>query len=145
MTPSHFTGRPWHSRSSPLARAACATYALLLLYAGLAPWSGWRDLGLNPFAYLSAPIPAHVTNFDLVVNVLAYLPFGALLVFALHPAKRGLTAVLIALVARAIARRLYRDGAKFPADADSVQPRSIDQHGGRCVGSADRGAFRFKS
>ena len=97
MTPSQFTGKPWHSRRSPLARAACATYALLLLYSGLAPWSGWRDLGLNPFAYLSAPIPAHVTNFDLVVNVLAYLPFGALLVFALHPAKRGLTAVLIAL------------------------------------------------
>jgi VanZ family protein len=63
----------------------------------LAPWSGWRDLGLNPFAYLAAPIPAHVTNFDLAVNVLAYLPLGALLVFALHPAKRGLTVVLIAL------------------------------------------------
>lgn len=97
MTPSQFSGKPWHSRSSPLARAACAAYALLLLYAGLAPWTGWRDLGLNPFAYLSAPIPAHVTNFDLAVNVLAYLPFGALLVFALHPAKRGLTAVMIAL------------------------------------------------
>jgi VanZ family protein len=97
MTPSEFTGKPWHSRRSPLARASCATYTLLLLYSGLAPWTGWRDLGLNPFAYLAAPIPAHVTNFDLVVNVLAYLPFGALLVFALHPAKRGLTAVLIAM------------------------------------------------
>src|SRR5687767_10774558 len=97
MTHSLFTGKPWHSRRSPLARAACATYALLLLYSGLTPWTGWRDLGLNPFAYLAAPIPTHVTNFDLVVNVLAYLPFGALLVFALHPAKRGLTAVLIAM------------------------------------------------
>ena len=124
MTSSQFTGKPWHSRRSPLARTACATYALLLLYAGLAPWSGWRDLGLNPFAYLAAPIPAHVTNFDLVVNVLAYLPFGALLVFALHPAKRGLTAVLIALSLGLVARRLYRDGAKFLADADSVEPRS---------------------
>ena len=97
MTPLQLTGKPWHSRRSPLARAACVTYALLLLYSGLAPWTGWRDLGLNPFAYLAAPIPAHVTNFDLTVNVLAYLPLGALLVFALHPAKRGLTAVLIAL------------------------------------------------
>ncbi len=92
-----FAGNSWHSRHSPLARTACAAYALLLLYSGLAPWSGWRDLGLNPFAYLAAPIPAHVTNFDLVVNVLAYLPVGALLVLALHPAKRGLTAVLISV------------------------------------------------
>jgi VanZ family protein len=64
----------------------------------LAPWSGWRDLGLNPFAYLAAPIPAHVTHFDLAVNVVAYLPFGALLVFALHPAARGWSAVLIASI-----------------------------------------------
>lgn len=93
-----FSAKPWHSRHSPLARSACAVYALLLIYAGLAPWSGWRDLGLNPFAYLAAPIPAHVTYFDLAVNVLAYLPLGALLVLALHPAARGLRAVLIAVV-----------------------------------------------
>ncbi|HVE88319.1 MAG TPA: VanZ family protein [Burkholderiaceae bacterium] len=92
-----FAGNSWHSRHSPLARAGCAAYVLLLLYSGLAPWRGWRDLGLNPFAYLGAPIPTHVTNFDLAVNVLAYMPLGALLVFAVHPAKRGITAVLIAL------------------------------------------------
>ena len=92
--------------ASPLARAAFAIYALLLAYSGLAPWSGWRDLGLNPFAYLAAPIPAHVTNFDLAVNVLAYMPFGALLVLALHPVARGWTVVLIALLsAMLLARR----------------------------------------
>jgi len=95
MRVSTFDGNLSHARASPLARAACAVYALLLLYSGLAPWSGWRDLGLNPFAYLAAPIPAHVTNFDLAFNVLAYLPFGALLVLALHPAARGLRAVLV--------------------------------------------------
>ncbi len=99
MSASTFIGKPWHSRRSPFARTACAVYALLLVYSGLAPWSGWRDLGLNPFAYLAAPIPAHVTNFDLVVNVLVYLPFGALLVLALHPTARGLRAVLIASLA----------------------------------------------
>ncbi|MGH6609865.1 MAG: VanZ family protein [Burkholderiaceae bacterium] len=93
-----FSGKPWHSRPSPLARAACLIYALLLIYSGLAPWSGWRDLGLNPFAYMSAPIPSHVTNFDLAVNVLAYLPFGVLLVLALHPAVRGVKAVVITSV-----------------------------------------------
>ncbi|HYM47081.1 MAG TPA: VanZ family protein [Burkholderiaceae bacterium] len=99
MSASTFDSKPWHSRASPLARAACAVYALLLVYSGLAPWSGWRDLGLNPFAYLAAPIPAHVTNFDLAFNVLAYLPFGALLVLALHPAARGIKAVLISVLA----------------------------------------------
>lgn len=99
MSVSTFSDKPWHSRRSPLARTACAVYALLLVYSGLAPWSGWRDLGLNPFAYLAAPIPAYVTSFDLVVNVLAYLPFGALLVLALHPTVRGTRAVLIASLA----------------------------------------------
>ncbi|HKO67069.1 MAG TPA: VanZ family protein [Burkholderiaceae bacterium] len=113
MTPSQFTGKPWHSRHSPLARAACVTYALLLVYSGLAPWTGWRDLGLNPFAYLAAPIPTHVTNFDLVVNVLAYLPFGALLVFALHPTKRGLTAVVIAMSVAFVVAAFIEAGQSF--------------------------------
>jgi len=89
-------------RSSRLARAALAVYALLLIYSGLAPWSRWRDLGLSPFAYLTAPIPTHVTHFDLAINVLAYVPFGALLAFALHPFARGWTVVLLALLAGAL-------------------------------------------
>jgi VanZ family protein len=68
-----------------MARAACVVYVLLLVYSGLAPWAGWRDLGVAPFAYLSAPVPRHVTAFDLLVNVLAYVPLGALVVFAAHP------------------------------------------------------------
>src|SRR5512134_3264141 len=99
MKPSELALNPWHERASPLARAAWVVYALLLAYSGLAPWTGWRDLGLQPFAYLAAPIPRHVTNFDLVVNVLAYVPFGALLVLSLHPRVKGFAAVLIALLA----------------------------------------------
>lgn len=88
--------RPWQVRASPLARSTLAVYALLLLYSGLVPWSGWRDLGLPIFAFLTAPVPRYLTTFDLVVNVLAYLPLGALAVFALHPKVRGVTAVLLA-------------------------------------------------
>lgn len=99
MTLSERSLNPWHEHASPLARAACVVYALLLAYSGLAPWSGWRDLGLQPLAYLTAPIPRHITNFDLVVNVLAYMPFGMLLVFALHPRVKGTAAILIALAA----------------------------------------------
>lgn len=90
------------ARASTLARAAFAVYALLLVYSGLAPWSQWRDLGLSPFSYLTAPVPTHVTNFDLVVNLLAYVPFGALLALALHPLARGWTVVLLALIGGAL-------------------------------------------
>jgi VanZ family protein len=71
---------------------------LLLIYSGLAPWTGWRDLGLDPLAFLTAPVPRYVTRFDLIVNVLAYFPFGVLAVFALHPRLRGLAAVAIAAI-----------------------------------------------
>jgi VanZ family protein len=79
-----------------MAGAACIVYAMLLLYSGLAPWSGWRDLGINAFAYLSAPLPRYITTFDLVVNVIAYVPLGALTVLALYPKMRGLAAVAVA-------------------------------------------------
>jgi VanZ family protein len=95
-------GKPWHTHSSPLARGACAVYALLLLYSGLTPWRGWRDLGVPALAFLTAPVPRHLTSFDLVVNVLGYVPLGALCVLALHPRIRGVLAVLLALVAGAL-------------------------------------------
>lgn len=88
----------WRSRGSPLARSAWFAYALLLIYSGLAPWSGWRDLGLDPLAFLTAPVPRYVTRFDLIVNVLAYFPLGVLAVFALYPRLRGLGAVAVATI-----------------------------------------------
>jgi VanZ family protein len=102
MTASPIAGKPWHTRTSPLARSACVVYAMLVLYSGLAPLSGWRDLGVAPLAYLTAPVPRHLTTFDLIVNVLGYMPLGALVVLSLHPRARGITAALIALAAGAV-------------------------------------------
>lgn len=86
--------KPWQRRASPMARTALAAYVMLVIYAGLAPWGGWRDLGVAPLAFVTAPVPRHVTAFDLIVNVLGYLPLGALSVLALHPRVRGLAAWL---------------------------------------------------
>ena len=105
MAATPYRGKPWHARASPLARATLLVYALLLLYSGLAPWSRWRDLGVPPLAYLFAPVPRHLTTFDLIVNVLAYLPLGALVVFAAHPRLRpGFGPLLALLVASAFYR-----------------------------------------
>jgi VanZ family protein len=85
--------------ASPFARAALLAYTCLIVYASWYPFSGWRDLGIHPLAYLSAPLPYYWTEFDIVTNVAGYAPFGLLLVLALHPRITGAAAVLVALAA----------------------------------------------
>ncbi|WP_321885906.1 VanZ family protein [Paraburkholderia bannensis] len=82
--------------ASILSRQAFALYAALIVYGSWYPFSGWRSLGLSPFAYLGDPFPRYWTVFDVVTNVLGYMPFGALAVLALWPRFRGLLAVAIA-------------------------------------------------
>lgn len=88
--------------ASPLARYLLAAYALLIGYASLHPLTGWRNAGVRPFAFFDAFWPQYYTRFDIVANVLAYLPFGVLAVVALHPRIRGAFAALLALLAAAV-------------------------------------------
>ena len=88
---------------SPLARYLLAAYAMLIIYASLHPFTGWRDNGVALLAFLSAPLPRYITAFDVVANLLAYSPFGFLAVLAFFPALRGAGAVIAAcLVAAAL-------------------------------------------
>jgi VanZ family protein len=89
-------------RHSPLARVGLVCFTLLVVYASLYPFSGWVDNGISPFAFLTAPKPRYITEFDLLTNVLGYCPFGALTVLALHPRVSGARATLIAFVAGAL-------------------------------------------
>lgn len=59
-------------------------YVALIVYASLHPFSGWRDLGVSPIAFLDAAWPRYWTVFDLVTNVLVYLPLGFLLMLSLR-------------------------------------------------------------
>lgn len=83
--------------ASPLARLAFGAYVVLVIYASLTPWSGWRDVGVGAFAYLSAAWPERITRFDVVVNVLGYVPLGLLAVLALYPRPRGPAAIALAV------------------------------------------------
>ena len=71
---------------------------LLVAYASLYPFSGWREHGLSPFEYLWAPAPRYVTDFDLAANVLGYVPYGFLGMAALQRARRrwGAAALVVA-------------------------------------------------
>lgn len=62
----------------PLAVA----YLVLVAYASLFPFQGWRNQGLFAFEFLTAPLPRYWTGFDVFVNILGYIPLGLLLAWA---------------------------------------------------------------
>lgn len=75
---------PQHKTSAwPLAQA----YGALIVYASLYPFSGWRDQGIAPWAFVFSPLPKYWTWFDLIANVAGYAPLGFLL--ALSFLRRG--------------------------------------------------------
>lgn len=76
---------PRRTSALPLA----LTYALLIVYASLYPFQGWRDQGIAPWAFLSAPLPAYWTGFDVLSNVVGYAPLGFLLGVAVLRGTRG--------------------------------------------------------
>jgi VanZ family protein len=96
------TIKQWQRRPSAFSRQALAAYAALVVYGSLYPFSGWRSLGLSPLAYLTDPLPQYLTAFDVVTNVLGYMPLGALIVLALYPRIRGTLAVGAALAGGAL-------------------------------------------
>lgn len=81
---------------SSFARAALSAYAFLIIYATCYPFSGWQHLGLPPLAYLNTALPRYWTLFDLITNIVGYIPFGILLVFATYPRIRGVAAIVLA-------------------------------------------------
>jgi VanZ family protein len=58
-------------------------FALLIVYASLYPFDGWRDQGIAPFAFLEAPWPRYWSRFDIVANGVGYIPLGFLAALAL--------------------------------------------------------------
>ncbi len=87
------------SKASASVRAALVFYAMLVVYASCFPFSGWHDNGLLPWTYLGEHMPHYWTGFDLAVNVVGYVPLGALAVLAMYPRLRGGAAILFASVA----------------------------------------------
>ena len=64
------------SSAAPLAWL----YAALIVYASLSPFTGWKQpLGLPLYGLGHMPWPHWWTGFDVVSNLLGYMPFGALL------------------------------------------------------------------
>jgi VanZ family protein len=86
------------SSAAPLA----LLYAALIAYASLYPFVPWRVPGVAILGFLVLPWSRYWTGFDLVTNLLGYIPLGALVFGAIvRSGGRAKPALVMALVAGA--------------------------------------------
>ncbi|WP_335583412.1 VanZ family protein [Hydrogenophaga sp. RAC07] len=71
-------------------------FAGMVVYASLYPFTGWRDQGVVPLAFLQAPLPQYWTGFDIAANLVGYAPLGFLLALALRRSDQGRGTWLVA-------------------------------------------------
>jgi VanZ family protein len=76
------------------AGTLAVAYALVIVYLSLSPFRGWRK-PQDMFAFLSAPLPRYITDFDLFINVLAYVPLGFLATVYFLRFRRPLVALAL--------------------------------------------------
>ena len=62
---------------------------MVIVYASLQPFAGWRMPPEQVLGFLTAPWPRYLTATDIALNVAAYLPLGTMLFAALRPRLRA--------------------------------------------------------
>lgn len=126
---------PAPEQPSRLALYLALGYTLLILYASLSPFTGWRSPGPDPLAFLTAPPPRYITTFDVTVNIIAYVPEGFLLTLLLLALLRPVpAAVLGTLLGCALSLAMEVLQAHLP----SRVPNNIDlvtNAGGALIGA----------
>ena len=95
------TRRQGSARHSRLVSYLAVGYTLLVAYASLYPFRTRRGLVDGAFSFILAPWPRYYTFFDLLVNVLAYVPLGFLLALTALPWMATRWAALVATLAGA--------------------------------------------
>ena len=93
-SPSLVVTAPHKTSAWPLALATIC----LLVYASLYPFSDWRDQGISPFRFLTAPWPKYWTGFDVATNIAGYMPLGFLLALSALRSGRVTWAVTVAVL-----------------------------------------------
>ena len=81
-----------------LARYLALAWCGLVIYGSLHPFTGWRDSGVSPFAFVEGGWPRYWTFFDLAANVAVYLPLGFFLTLALDRLPGRFTAPILAVL-----------------------------------------------
>lgn len=127
---------PARANGSSFARVSLFCYLLLIIYASWYPFTGWQNRGQSPLYLLTAPPPHYWTSFDVLTNVLAYLPFGMLMVFALYPHLRRWPAALLAVLAGIALSALMETGQTLLPSRIASNLDLLTNSLGSCIGAA---------
>lgn len=90
------------SVKAPLPGTIALGYTVVIVYASMQPFAGWRMPSPDVFVFLTAPWPRYVTAGDIALNIAAYLPLGAMLFHVLHPPLRAGFAYVFATLLAAL-------------------------------------------
>lgn len=105
--------------------------AALVIYASLYPFTGWRDSGGSPFAFFVPLWPRYWSSFDLVVNVLGYVPLGFCVAVAfLRLRWRILAPLLATLFCAALSFSMESLQTWLPARVPSILDFATNSVGG---------------
>ena len=115
-------------------------YAGLIVYASLYPLVDWRWPTTSPLAFLLLPWPRYWTAFDLVSNLLGYMPLGFLIFTA--QVRGGRSAVIVAVHATwmasalSLAMELTQNGlpSRIPSNVDWAL-NTLGAAGGAALGA----------
>ncbi len=86
-------------RSSRIIACLIIFYVALIVYVSLSPFKGWQAPTSGAFEFLAKGWPRYFTRFDMVINFLAYLPFGLLLYAYQAPRKTPIRSLLSSVAA----------------------------------------------
>ena len=84
--------------ASPFSRACLVAYTILIVYASLYPFSGWQFDTLSTYLDQIKQWPHYLIRFDILVNILGYIPFGILIIFSIYPRLSRVSSVALAIL-----------------------------------------------
>lgn len=91
------TNEPNRSRLLPYLFLA---YTLLIAYASLLPFTGWRVPAGDVLHFLTV-WPRYITRHDVFINILAYIPLGLLAALTLYRWRKHDTTIVPIIIATA--------------------------------------------
>jgi len=96
MADSPITAKP--HRPFYLAKLTLILYVCLVIYATITPFNFVGNSPLTPWDWVMSPVPRYIPIFDVLSNVIGYLPFGFLMIFTIFPHLRKWQALLFTVV-----------------------------------------------